>query len=279
VRLAGGRSWRSLPALYRGNAVFVTADVAQGLEQAASGARVIGPLGSGTDPAAVRGELEAARAAEPLTIAEIRAGLRDIFLASATPARLGALVRAAELPGALVGGRQVGVLVTLADGAQAGRLADVLLGQRLRPAEVIAAAPAEAAGAVRAALGPLDRQGIRVTVTDAVPAGGGVEWARPLARLASVPWLALWPSAGGHLDGGQTPDYLLDLACARECAQADAVGLHSGEHGATVEYEFTQWLDEPALVRAHLLDPGGPAAGDWGSHGLRLFTIAAERAS
>ena len=41
------------------------------------------------------------------------------------------------------------------------------------------------------------------------------------------------------------------------------------------EYEFTRWLDEPALVRAHLLDPGGPAAGDWGSHGLRLFAIAA----
>jgi hypothetical protein len=169
------------------------------------------------------------------------------------------------------------VLVALADAAQAGRLADALLGQRLRPAEVIAGVPAEApsgvADAVRAALGPLGRQGIRVTVTDAAPAGAGVEWARPLARLASVPWLALWPSAGGHLDGRPTPDYLLDLACARECAQADAVGF------GTVEYEFTRWLDEPALVRASLLDPGGPAAGDWGSHGLRLFTIAAERAS
>ncbi len=287
VRLAGARSWRSLPALYRANAVFVTADAAQGLEQAASGARVIGPLGSGTDPATVRGELESARAAQPLTIAEMRAGLRDIFLTSATPARLAALVRAVELPGALVGGRQVGVLVTLADAAQAGRLADVLLGQRLRPAEVIAAAPAEAAGAVRSALGPLGRQGIRVTVTDTAPAGtvppggGGVERTdrASLARLASAPWLALWPSRGGHLDGGQTPDYLLDLVCARECAQADAVGLHFGKPGAAVEYEFTRWLDEPALVRAHLLAPGGPAAGEWGSHGLRLFTIAAERAS
>jgi hypothetical protein len=46
-----------------------------------------------------------------------------------------------------------------------------------------------------------------------------------------------------------------------------------------VEYEFTRWLDEPALIRAHLLDPGGPAAGDWGSHGLRLLTIAAEQVS
>ena len=280
VRLAGARSWRSLPALYRDNAVFVTASAAQGLEQAASGARVIGPLGSGNDPATVRGELEAAQAAQPLTIAEIRAGLRDIFLTSATPARLGALMRAAELPGALVGGRQVGVLVTLADAGQAGRLADTLLGQRLRPAEVIAAvsagAPSGVADAVRAALGPLAGQGIRVTVTDAAPAGAGVEWAdrASLARLASVPWLAPWAA-----DGGQTADYLLDLVCARECAQADAVGLSSRKHGAAVEYEFTRRLDEPALVRAHLLAPGGPAVGDWGSHGLRLFTIAAERAS
>ncbi len=138
VRLAGARSWRSLPALYRDNAVFVTASAAQGLEQAASGARVVGPLGSGADTATVRGELEAARAARPLTLPEIRAELRDIFLAAATPARLAALLRTAELPGSLVGGRQVGVLVTLADAAQAGRLATALLGQRLRPAEVIA---------------------------------------------------------------------------------------------------------------------------------------------
>jgi hypothetical protein len=276
VRVAGARSWRSLPALYRDNAVFVTASAAQGLEQAASGARVIGPLGSGVSPATVRGELEAARAAPPLTLAEARAGLRDIFLASATPARVAALVRAAELPGALVGGRQVGVLVSLADAAQAGRLAAALLGQRLRPAEVIASA-ASGADAVRAALGPLAGQGIRVVVTGTAEPGAdrpgaGVDRVRPLARLASVPWLAPWAA-----DGGQAADYLLDLACARECAQADAVGLNFGKHGAAVEYEFTRWLDEPALVRSHLLDPGGPPASDWGSHGLRLFTVAAGR--
>jgi hypothetical protein len=274
VRLAGARSWRSLPALYRDNAVFLTASAAAGLEQAASGARVIGPLGSGVDAATVSRELEAARAAQPLALPEIRAGLRDIFLASATPARLAALVKAAELPGALVGGRQVGVLVSLTDGAQAGRLAATLLGQRLRPAEVIAACAADAAGAVRTALGALTGQGIRVVVTDAAPPGVGVDWARPLARLAKVPWLAPWAA-----DQGQTEDYLLDLACARECAQADAVGLYSGQDGAPAEYEFTRWMDEPALVRAHLLDPGGPTAADWGSHGLRLFTITAERAA
>jgi hypothetical protein len=268
VRLAGARSWRSLPALYRGNAVFVTASAAQGLEQAASGARVIGPLGSGADAATVLGELEAARAAQPLTLPEIRAGLRDIFLTSATPARLAALMRIAELPAALVGGRQLAVLVSLDDAAQAARLATALLDQRLRPAEVIAAAAPASASAVRAALGVLGQHGIRVVVSDEADGGEhGVDWARPLARLASAPWLAPLPSGFEHLND----DYLLDLACARECAQADAVGLSSG----SAEYEFTRWLDEPALVRAQLLEPGGPTTGDWGSHGLRLFTIAA----
>ncbi len=275
MRLAGARSWRSLPALYRDNAVFVTASAAQGLEQAASGARVIGPLGSGVDPATVRGELEAARAARPLTLAEIRAGLRDIFLASATPARLAALVRAAELPGALVGGRQVGVLVSLADAAQAGRLAAALLGQRLRPAEVIAAAAPAAAGAVRAALGPLaghghPGRGDRRRGARRRPARGrrglgaapGPAGQRPLARAVG---------RRRRADGG-----LPARPGLRAGVRAGGRGRPASGHGA-VEYEFTRWLDEPALVRAHLLDPGGPAAGDWGSHGLRLFTIAADR--
>jgi hypothetical protein len=270
VQVTGARSWRSLPALYRENAVFVTASAGQGREQAASGARVIGPLGSGTKLGAVLDEIEAARAAGPLTTAEARAALRDIFLADATPARLAAITRAGRLPGALVGGRQIGVLAAVGDAGQASRLAAALLAQRLRPAEVIVAAGDQDA-AVRSALGPLTGQGVRVTVSagplaDGAPAG--LRWTRPLARLASAPWLAPWVP-----DGRQPDSYLLDLACARECAQADAVGLGAGE------YEFTRWLDEPALVRAALLAPGGPAAGDWGSHGLRLVTVAAGQAA
>jgi hypothetical protein len=268
VRLAGARSWRSLPALYQGNAVFVTASAAQGREQAASGARVVGPLGSGTDAAALAGELTAARAATPLTLAEIRPRLRGIFLEHATPARLAELLRAAELPGSLVGGRQVAVLAELSDGAQAARLAGPLLAQRLRPAEVIAACPPGAAAAVRDALAGLDRQGVRVVVSEA-PAGGAaaaLERLRPLTRLASASWLAPWPALGAA-DGAPGEDYLLDLACARECAQADVVGYGPGE------YEFSRWLDQPALVRSSLLGPGGPAVESWGSHGLRLLSI------
>jgi hypothetical protein len=265
VRLTGERSWRSLPALYRDHAVFVTASAEQGREQLASGARVIGPVGSGTGAGTVRGQLEAARGARPPGLAEIRGTLRDIFTDHATPARLVEFARAADLPTGLVGGRQVAVLTAVADAAQANRLAAALLAQRLRPAEVIAAASTVAVPAVRDALGKLTDHDIRVVVTDA-PLPDGREWTRPLARLTSAPWLAPWAA-----DGGQPPAYLLDLACARECAQADAVGFGAGE------YEFTSWLDEPALARAALLVPGGPAAGDWGSHGLRLFTITAER--
>jgi hypothetical protein len=268
VRLTGARSWRSLPALYREHAVFVTASAAQGREQLASGARVIGPVGSGTGAGTVRGQLEAARGARPPGLAEVRATLRDIFIDHATPARLVEFTRAADLPIGLVGGRQIAVLTAVTDAAQAGRLAAALLGQRLLPAEVIASTSAAAAPTVRDALSKLTDHDIRVVVSDAPRLDGsqpsGREWTRPLARRATAPWLAPWTA-----DDGQPPTYLLDLACARECAQADVVGFGTGE------YEFTSWINEPALARAALFAPDGPATDDWGGHGLRLFTITA----
>jgi hypothetical protein len=280
VQLAGdaARSWRALPALYREHAVFVTASADQAREQAASGARVIGPLGSGTDAESIRSQLKAVRDARPATVTDFRDSLREIFVNHATPARLADIVRTAELPADLVRGRQIAVLAQVADGDAAGRLASALLGQRLRPTEVIAAVPSgsASASAVRETLGKLTDHDIRVVVTSEAPAaadpgpadgGRGLDWARPLARLADAPWLTPW--AAPDADAARPATYLLDLACARECAQADAVGFGSGE------YEFTHWLEKPALVRAALLAPGGPAAAEWGSHGLRLFTIIA----
>jgi hypothetical protein len=265
VRLAGARSWRGLPALYREHAVFVTASADQAREQLACGARVIGPIGSGAGADEVRSQVEAARAARPLDLTQTRAVLRDIFASHATPARLAALARAAGLPAGLAGGRQVAVLARVADAAQAGRLAAALLTQRLRVAEVVvatgAATGAGQAASVRDALATLGDHGVRV-VTTAAELPAGPDWPRPLARLASAPWLAPWTA-----DDSQPDTYLLDLACARECAQADAVGFGADE------YEFTRWLDEPALARRDLLAPEGPPAGDWGSHGLRLFTV------
>jgi hypothetical protein len=263
VRLAGPRSWRGLPALYREHAVFVTASADQAREQAACGARVVGPAGSGA-PRGVRERIEQARAAQPLELTEIRAALRDIFAEHATPARLAALARAAGLPAGLAaGGRQIAVLTRVADAPQAGRLAAALLRQRLRPAEVIVAAGAGQEASARDALAALADHGVRV-VTTAAGLPAGPDWPRPLARLAAAPWLAPWTA-----DGSQPEEYLLDLACARECAQADAVGF------GVAEYEFARWLDEPALVRRGLLAPDGPPAEDWGSHGLRLFTVTA----
>ena len=267
MRLAGARSWRGLPALYREHAVFVTASGGQAREQLACGARVVGPLASGMSADAVRDQVEAARAAGPLGRAEIRAALRDVFAEHATPARLAAVVRAAGLPAGLVGGRQIAVLAEVADAAQAGRLAAALLSQRLRPAEVVAATARQrgrrGAGRARPAGRPRDpcRDHVRSPAPVRPP-----DWPRPLARLATAPWVAPWVAPSGA-DGSPPDTYLLDLACARECAQADAVGFGADE------YEFTRWLDEPALARRGLLAPDGPPAADWGSHGLRLFTV------
>jgi hypothetical protein len=299
----GARGWRSLPALYREHALFVTGSAAQAWEQIACGARVIGPLdsagggagggpgggagggrGGRADAGALASQIEAARAAGPLDLAEIRVALRDIFESHATAARLAGLARAAGLPARLAGGRQIAVLARVADAEQAGRLAAALLRQRLRPAEVVVAVtgggPGQAAGAAIAdRLAGLADHGVTVVTADAAqldagpgsaagPSGEhGPDWPRPLARLASSPWLAPWPTASTGLDGTAPDTYLLDLACARECAQADAVGF------GPAEYEFTRWLDTPALARRDLLLPGGPAVGEWGGHGLRLFSI------
>lgn len=247
--------------------MLVTASAGQGLEQRASGARVVTLAGrAGTAAEAVRAEIRAASAAGPLTAAEIRLGLREIFAAHATPVRLAAFARAAGLPAGIVGGRQVAVLARAEDAAAAAELAADVARQRLRPAEVIVATAPGAAGGVTEALGGLADAGIRVIVDDGVtPAsfGGKGETGR-LARLAESAWAAPWPPRTGGED-----TYLLDLACARECAQADAVGF-----GA--DYEFTGSLGEtpPALVRRDLLLAGAPPAATWGSHGIRMFTVA-----
>ena len=275
VQLAGdaARSWRSLPALYRDHAVFVTASADQAREQAASGARVIGPLGSGTDAATVRGQLEAVRGRPPgghHRRPELAAG----HLRSSTRPRPGwptSCARPNCPPTSSAGGRSP---CSPGSPTRRGRPAGVGAARPAAPADRgdrRSAAVRRPAVAVREALGKLTDHDIRVVVTSAAgPADParrrpGLDWARPLARLADAPWLAPWTAD----DAARPATYLLDLACARECAQADAVGFGTGE------YEFTHWLEKPALVRSALLAPGGPAAADWGSHGLRLFTIIA----
>jgi len=230
--LAGRVPWREEPALYRAHAAFVTASGAQARELLACGARVIM---AGGEPAAGTITPEGTPAAleeRPLTLAEILPVLRDIFITDATPVRLTALAALAGLPGGLVAGRQIAVLAGADDAAAAAALGASLTRQQLAPAELVVSVEGEVRK-VTAALGDLRGTVIRVVT-------GGLSRA---ANAARSPWVAPWPA---DPDGS----YLLDLACARECSQADAVG-HAG-----IAYAYTSPL-KPALARREFFAAGG----------------------
>lgn len=243
VELTGPRSWRALPGLYRSHAVFVAGSPEQAREQQACGARVAGPS---------RELVLAAREAGPPSPVELRAVLREIFAAEATPARLAAIAAAAGLPAGLVAGRQIAVIATVSSAAEAATLAASMLRQRLRPAEVIVSS----SGEITSALAGLGDHGIEVRAVDN-------ERGRALPQLASSAWVT--PVRAGY-EYGDT--YLADLACARECSQADVVGF------GAADYEFSRTV-QPALARRELLGADAPPVSTWGSHGLRLFSLAA----
>jgi hypothetical protein len=159
---------------------------------------------------------------------------------------------------------------TSADAAHA--LGASVLRQRLRPAELIVSAGPDplADRAVAAALGEVSGHGVRVEVIshpDAAPVHAGA-WLRVCAARARSPWAAPWAAAW---DAGQDhlATYLLDLACARECSQADAVG-HAG-----ASYEYTAFLESPGLARRELLGAALPGQQSLDvSNGLRLFSVS-----
>ena len=293
VHVAGWVPWRRCPALYREHALFVTASADQAREQLACGARVImiggepvagavTPAADGWDVPALRKEIAALRACAPLSAAEILPVLREIFAAQATPVRLAALARLAGLGDHTIAGRRIAVLARAADAAAAAALSAGLTRQRFTPAElvVVAEAPDAAsaelsARAVTAALGDLADRGVSVRAvpvatggpdTAGVPGPAGdpgpaddprpADWLRRAASVARSPWVVPWQAGREYHDS-----YLLDLACARECAQADAAGY------AGADYAFTASL-EPALARREFF-----ACGDSG-HGLRLFSVS-----
>jgi hypothetical protein len=237
VTFAAPRSWRGLPDLYRSHAVFVAAG--HTAEQEACGARVISLDAYAGDATGLRKAIEAAREAGPLPAGEVRSNLRVLFTKDATAARLSALASATGLGASIVAGRRLAVLA--GDGWTAQSLTGYVLGQELQPAEVVfgSAEPAD--------FGPLTDRGITVRMASPGPVNA-------LAPLATAPWVV-------PLAAGRTPD-LLDLAAARECSRADAVGFGSAD------YEFVTALEEPALVRRELLDPS-----PWGVRGYRLFSI------
>jgi hypothetical protein len=296
VRLAGFVRWRQRPALYRAHAAFVTVSADQAREQIACGARVImlggdqvaGTIGpdagadGGWDAAALRDTLAAVAAGRPRAGAEIVPGLREIFATHATPVRLMALAGLAGLEShtrGMVTGRQIAVLARADDAAAAAGLYASLTRQRMVPAEVTVvvqapdASSAELAGrAVTGVLGDLADQGVTIRTVPLVaaePGGAPVPghretgdgpgqraWLAHAAKTARSPWVVPWQAGRDYPES-----YLLDLACARECSQADAVG-HAG-----TAYAFTTSL-EPVLARRGFFVSGGT------THGLRLFSVS-----
>jgi hypothetical protein len=274
LTVSGEIRWRSAPALYRGRGLFVAADDTQAREQLAAGARVIGPVGApvtvagsaaAADASRAAAEIEAGRRAGAQGPAEIRSVLWELFENHATPVRLAGLARLVGLASEGPASRRIAVLAEVPDASHAQRLGDDLLRQRLRPAELVVSLAGQRAGdgdgangrqAAARALRPLADAGVAVRVL----AGTGLPGAATAARS---PWVAAWEPAVDRPES-----YLLDLACALECARADAVG-----HAAGADYEFTPAI-EPAVARRDLLLPGAPPSANWGSQGLRLLSIS-----
>ena len=286
VRVTGPVPWHRLPALYREHAVFVTASADQAGEQLACGAHVIMIGGEaaagGDDLAALRDKLAELAACPPRSAAETLPVLREIFTAQATPARLAALAKLAGLGDDVIAGRRIGVLSRACDAAAAAALADGLASQRFLPSELVVLAEAPdatsaelSARAVTAALTGLADRGVEVRAvpvvtggpdTSGLPGTGShlepadhresADWLRHAATTARSPWVVPWQAGRAYRD-----TYLLDLVCARECAQADAAGY--GGSG----YAFTASLD-PALARREYFTDGDPG------HGLRLFSVS-----
>jgi hypothetical protein len=189
---------------------------------------------------------------------EIKAVLHDLFETQSTPVRLAELARRVGLPSRPVPGRRVAVLAGLRDAADARILADGLLSQRLRPAEVVV----WGSGAAPGSAGALDRlaaEGVTVTVV----AGDGLAAA---ARRATSPWAAVCEPGTSY-----PPSWLLELVCALECSRADAVGYVPG-----ADYVFTEALD-PAMARTELFRDGAPPRSAWARRGLRLFAVSPAR--
>ena len=296
VRVTGPVPWRHLPAVYREHALFVTVSADQAREQLACGARVImlggepaagavapadggvGPTAGGWDALALRETIADLRARGPRPAAEVQPALREIFAAHATPVRLAALARLAGLGDHVIAGRRIAVLARAADAAAAAVLAHGLARQRFVPAELVvvveapdAASAEQSARAVTAVFGDLADRGMSVRAVPVVTGGpdtaglpvpsgvvvpGPGDWLRRAASMARSPWAVPWPEGRDQHDC-----YLLDLACARECSQADAAG-----HGGAC-YAFTASL-EPALARRELFASGDPR------DGLRLFSVS-----
>jgi hypothetical protein len=254
VRVAGEVRWRERPTLYREHALFLTASPPQAQEQRACGARVI--LADG-DPAGLLRRLTEATAAGRPGWPDIVLALREIFTDHAAGGRLAALTRLADLPDGLIAGRQIAVLACAANADAVQALGASVLRQRLLPAElVVATVPGELAErTATAALSDVAGRGVRIEIISPTDEA----WLRACAARCRSPWAAPWDASREYAD-----THLLDLACARECSQADAIG------SAGAAYAFTSTITSAGLARRELLGSGTLDV----SHGLRLFSVS-----
>lgn len=223
--------------------------------------------------------------------------LRQVFLDEAAPVRLVSLLEGLDFPSGTPGtelplsGRGVAVLADPASEPEADRLADDLLGSRLRPAEVVVPdTAARMPGVQRLRAEGLTVRAVRTTAPDTPEEltregtrsqVGGFEpehWAA-LAERAASPWAHLWTAPVGR-------HRLADLACAAECSGADAVGTPDtgdqktpglGERGffdrdtGGRQYVFVTSVT-PELARTDLLRRGWLPA-EWNRRGTRLLAL------
>jgi hypothetical protein len=254
VRVSGEIPWRQRAALYQEHSLFVAARAEQAREQWCSGARVL--LASG-DRADLLRALAEASAAGPPGWPEVVAALRSVFPDQATAGRLTGLTRLAGLPDGLIAGRRIAVLAFAGGTGAAQTLGAGVLNQQLRPAELVVCAGRDetTVRTVTGVLAEVAARGVPVHVIS----HPDQDWIRACASAASAPWAAPWPADHEYADS-----YLLDLACARECSQADAIGY------AGAEYAYITALESPRLARRELLGPDRLDA----CHGLRLFSAS-----
>ena len=217
-------------------------------------------------PAALRDEIDAARAERPLTEGETLPALREIFTEHASPVRLARLAALAGLPGQLITGRQVAVLARVEDAAGAAALSARLARQRMTPAEVVVTFTAaegdgpSGVGSITAALGDLATRGVMITAVpgapDAADLDGVASWAPNAAKQARSPWVVPWQAGRSYEDS-----YLLDLV-ARGSARRR---MRSGPPRLTYGYVTSL---EPAMARREFFGSDGSRAG------LRLFSLS-----
>jgi hypothetical protein len=225
------------------------------------------------DPSTAEAALGDAIAAGPRADEDVRVELRRLFAEHAVAVRLAALTDRLGSRIDPLADRRVTIVAALGGPAEAKaqRVVEDLLGQVLRPTEVILV-PASGDPVPAGAIDRLAEASIRAVVVD--PRSADASWAA-IAQGAGSAWLAPWSTDRGH-----PPHHLLDLLLAAEMSGADAVGFVAGRGSRYVDdlrigtaiLRTERAADALAGVPFTELDASLAAAGQ---RGLRLFGLPA----